>query len=131
MDNLSKHILVAEDNPVMAQLLAFSLERAGFAVTCAYDGATAAEAARQESFDLVITNIVMPEMDGNELLIYLKNNNLDIKVIAMSDRGLKRSKIYFDVAKALGAQSCLHKPFTEDQLLNEIEGVFQADLMVC
>ena len=45
----------------------------------------------------------MPEMDGNELLMYLKSNNWDFKVIAMWDRGLKRSKIYFDVAKALGA----------------------------
>ncbi|NQZ56990.1 MAG: response regulator [Lentisphaeraceae bacterium] len=124
-----KIVVIDNDDSLRESTVEF-LKSVGFSVTgvrCIKYAASFLD----NSFDLVITNIVMPEMDGNELLIYLKNNNLDIKVIAMSDRGLKRSKIYFDVAKALGAQSCLHKPFTEDQLLNEIEGVFQADLMVC
>ena len=83
-----------------------------------------------DSYDLVITNIVMPEMDGNELLMHIKNKKLPAKVIVMSEC-MSYSLVQFDVAKALGAKCCIRKPFTEQQMLDEIISLFYSEMMVC
>jgi CheY-like chemotaxis protein len=117
MDNLSKHILVAEDNPVMAQLLAFSLERAGFSVTCAYDGATAAEAARQESFDLVITDYQMPKMSGEELCEAIRTDsiNREVPIVLCSAKGLEIDSTRMNEVHRLA--KVFHKPFSPGEVV--------------
>ncbi len=117
MDNMSKHILVAEDNRVMAQLLAFSLERAGFVVTCAYDGATAAEAARQELFDLVITDYQMPHMSGEELCEAIRTDsiNREVPIVLCSAKGLEIDSTRMNEVHRLA--KVFHKPFSPGEVV--------------
>ena len=117
MDNMSKHILVAEDNRVMAQLLAFSLERAGFVVTCTYDGATAAEAARQELFDLVITDYQMPHMSGEELCEAIRTDsiNREVPIDLCSAKGLEIDSTRRNEGHRLA--KVFHKPFSPGEVV--------------
>jgi DNA-binding response OmpR family regulator len=66
MSNTARHILVAEDNGALASVICLNLERAGFRVTVACNGRIAWEAAQEEFFDLVVTDLQMPEMTGCE-----------------------------------------------------------------
>ena len=117
MDNMSKHILVAEDNRVMAQLLAFSLERAGFVVTCTYDGATAAEAARQELFDLVITDYQMSHMSGEELCEAIRTDsmNCEVPIVLCSAKGLEIDSTRMNEVHSLA--KVFHKPFSPGEVV--------------
>ncbi|MCH2596684.1 MAG: response regulator transcription factor [Pirellulales bacterium] len=117
MDNMSKHILVAEDNRVMAQLLAFSLARAGFVVTCTYDGATAAEAARQELFDLVITDYQMPHMSGEELCEAIRTDsmNCEVPIVLCSAKGLEIDSTRMNEVHSLA--KVFHKPFSPGEVV--------------
>ena len=59
-------ILVVDDEKVMVKGLKFNLENEGYQVECAYDGAAAVELAREGQFDLIILDLMMPEIDGLE-----------------------------------------------------------------
>ena len=61
---MGRKILVVDDEPVLVETIAYNLEQAGYQVTTAADGASALEAARRETPDLVILDIMLPEMDG-------------------------------------------------------------------
>ena len=71
-------------------------------------------------FDLVITDIVMPENDGLEVIIALRCNYPETKVIAMSGGGYVNSRDYLLMAKELGASMALSKPFEYNILQSEI-----------
>ena len=63
----AKHVLVADDNQAMARVIGFNLQRCGFTTTVTNDGTQAWEKLQRETFDLLITDYQMPEMDGIEL----------------------------------------------------------------
>ncbi|MGH7201334.1 MAG: response regulator [Planctomycetaceae bacterium] len=72
MDQARPHVLVAEDNPVMSNVLRFNLERGGFRVTVCGDGRAAADALLATQFDVVITDHQMPRMSGVELCRFVR-----------------------------------------------------------
>jgi CheY-like chemotaxis protein len=69
-------ILLAEDNRVMADVLRFNLERAGYAVTVAHDGQQALKICQHECFDLVITDYQMPGLNGEQLCRGIRGGGL-------------------------------------------------------
>ncbi len=73
---------------------------------------------REQSADLIITDIIMPVMDGLELLVELNRNLLDVKVIAMS--GGLESEGALQVARLLGARQTFHKPLDIEQVLDAV-----------
>lgn len=116
-----KTVLLAEDAMSTAMLEKSILEAAGFAVVIARDGQEAAEKAGQEKFDLVITDILMPRLDGFQLTSHLKKDQVykDIPVIVVTTRESDADK-----RKGLeaGADAYLLKSeFTSDTLLETIE----------
>ncbi len=78
------HILVVEDDSEMRALLVDELTDAGYRVCPAGDGAEAADRLAEEAFDLIITDMKMPRMDGFDLLAILKERGLSLPVIAIS-----------------------------------------------
>ena len=82
-------ILIAEDNLVMVHVLQFNLERAGFEVHAAVNGAEALEAAVDRTFDLVITDYQMPEMNGEEFVRQLRGHGdyRDTPIVMCSAKG--------------------------------------------
>ena len=81
---------------------------------------------RDSAFDLVITDIVMPEMDGLETLIELRKHYPTLTVIAMSGGGRVGNMDFLGSAEKLGASAVLHKPFTLDVLTAAIDRFFVA-----
>lgn len=116
-------VLVVEDDPDLRELWRQVLERAGFAVETSASGRDAAPRCRAERFDLVLTDIVMPDMDGFELLQQLARDVPTTAVIAISGGGALGDRTYLKVAERLGARAVISKPVRVAQLLAAVEGV--------
>ncbi len=117
--NSSINILIAEDSRTQADQLGFLLEEHGFEVTIAANGKQALRAAQANKPDLIISDIVMPEMDGYELCKAIKSDEKlqDIPVILVTT--LSDSQ---DVIRGLecGADNFIRKPYDERYLLSRI-----------
>jgi CheY-like chemotaxis protein len=114
-------ILLIDDNDTFRSIARRMLVNAGYEVHEAANGETALAAYRQQRFDLVITDIVMPDMEGLEAIMKLRRQNPDVKIIAMS--GADSAGAYLDSAKIFGARRMLSKPFTQGELLTAVSEV--------
>lgn len=108
-------ILVIDDEELVRVLLRTALEAEGYEVTEAVNGRQGLDLYRHKPTDLVITDIVMPELSGLGMLLELMREFLDVKVIAISGAGGEKNVL--DVAKLLGARQTFQKPFNVPQLL--------------
>lgn len=110
-------ILVAEDDRVMSDVIAFNLQRSGYRVTVARTGTDAWEQLSSNRFDVLITDYQMPGMTGEELCRSLRTSQPDsqMPIILLSARSLeldvKRMK------EELGIVMVLHKPFSPRELV--------------
>lgn len=117
-------ILVADDEEGIRQLLTHWLERAGYRVTCVDCGQEAARALRARAYDLVITDIVMPDGDGFELITEFRRAQPTTRILAISGGGkYLQGADCLRMAKGLGAHGAVMKPFTREQLLAGIDAV--------
>lgn len=123
------NILVVEDDGSLRRLFEQMLVREGHVVTLASDGAKALRLLETSTFDVVITDLIMPEMEGLSLLRALRalrSTKAPPKVIAMSGGGRGGATDYLEMAKMLGAAATLAKPFTQEDLAAAIERVLGA-----
>src|SRR5206468_2571210 len=117
-------ILVIDDQEPIRALLRLALEGAGHDVLEASNGRLGLALYRASEADLIITDIVMPEMDGLELMLELPRNFLHGKVIAMA--GGLEGEASLQVAKLLGVRQTFHKPFEMDKLLSAVRDALAA-----
>src|SRR5689334_20536114 len=96
------------------------LTRAGFAVTPALNGKEALTVLAAQSFDLVITDLVMPEQDGLELITAIRRRGTTPPVLAVSGEFGGR---FLKVARLLGANGTLLKPFSGEELVDAVTAV--------
>lgn len=111
-------ILLVEDEANMARTLAKILERRGHRVAAAHDGAEALERLERESFDLVVTDLNMPVLDGMSLLRAMQERSLDVTTFVLTGHGTIQSAVE---AMKLGASDYLIKPCHPDELLLKVE----------
>jgi len=111
-------ILVIDDQAPIRALLRVALEDAGYEVLEASNGRLGLELYREKSADLIITDVVMPEMNGLELMLELTRSFLNVKVIAIS--GGLESEGPLNVAKLLGARQTFQKPLDMEELLSAV-----------
>ncbi len=120
-------ILVIDDNQDMRELVQVILETAGYQVDLASDGVTGIAAQRKAPFDLVITDIFMPEQDGIETIVQLLAEFPNLQVIALSGGGhLNRSLGYLRTAMEIGAHAILSKPFEREHLLGAVRDLLSS-----
>ena len=100
-------ILVVDDEKLMVKGLKFNLENEGYQVECAYDGATAVELAREGQFDLVILDLMMPEIDGLEACMRIREFS-NVPIIMLTARSEDTDKI---IGFECGADDYITKPF--------------------
>jgi DNA-binding response OmpR family regulator len=110
------NILIIDDERSVRSLLRAVLESENHHVFEASNGRVGLELYRERSFDLIITDLTMPEMDGLDLISELTRSFLGVKLIAMT--GGSESGRRLTTAKLLGARSTLQKPFPMDTFLS-------------
>ena len=115
-----KKILIVDDEPAITRMLTQILERQGYAVQIAHNGRDGLNAYRRCPADLVITDIVMPEMDGLELIATLRQEAPHIKCIVISGGDTHMAQDFLPVAKNLGARKTFAKPFSIADLLRAV-----------
>lgn len=114
-------ILLLEDDPALRENLRTGLESAGHQVTPAGDGRAGLKCLRTDDFDLVITDIFMPEADGIETLSRLRRACRHIPVIAMSGGGQQFGMDFLKLAGSMGAAVTLQKPFRISTMLEHVD----------
>ena len=119
------HILVIDDEDLMRQMLRDIIEDAGHEVSVASDGRAGLAALQEKPADLVITDILMPEQDGLELIRDLHREHPDVKILAISGGGTTVKLDFLPQAQELGAHGALHKPFGRSELLGTIRGLLE------
>jgi CheY-like chemotaxis protein len=112
-----KKILLVDDDQAFRSATGRGLRQSGYEVVEAPDGAQAFKLFDQQSFDLVITDVFMPEKEGLETIREIKARFPKLKVVAISGGGLMRAGDCLELAKMLGADGILRKPFNLPQLL--------------
>ncbi len=111
-----KTILLVDDDDLLAEMLLKSLRHYGYAVIRARNGTEALELYQPQKVDLVLTDLIMPDMEGVELIVALRKLNPGVKAIAMSGGGRNQPEAYLKIAKHVGAVKTLAKPFDLDEL---------------
>lgn len=116
-------ILIIDDDISFRSVLKASLEEMGHCVSEAKDGEEGVSLYRRETFDLVMTDLIMPVKEGIETIMDLRRINPAVKIIAMSGGGRVTSVDYLQIAKQVGAKQVLAKPFLYEELqaaVNEV-----------
>jgi CheY-like chemotaxis protein len=114
-------ILVIDDDALLRRALRAVLEVAGYDVIEAADGAAGLRLQREQGADLILVDLVMPELDGLEFIRKLRADLPQAKIIAMSGGGPTGRADLLGVAAALGASRTLRKPFEPRDLLTAIQ----------
>ena len=115
-------IMIVDDEELARFTLREILEEAGYEVAEARNGNECLSFQRQSGFDLIITDIIMPEKEGVETIIELKRDYPNLKIIAISGGGRTRNLDFLKLAEEYGADQILSKPFSDDQLLEAVRG---------
>lgn len=113
-------ILVVEDERSISNLIAMNLRKAGYACECVFDGVAAADIVEKEYFDLILLDVMLPGIDGFELMTYIKTR--DIPVIFLTAKGSVTDRVK---GLRLGADDYLTKPFEIVELLARVEAVLR------
>ncbi|MCI8645772.1 MAG: response regulator transcription factor [Firmicutes bacterium] len=113
-------ILIVEDELPIAELLNMSLCGEGYQCTCAYDGQEAADILEDETFDLVLLDIMLPKIDGYELLEYIHFCQIPVIFLTAKTDVADRVK-----GLKAGAEDYISKPFEIAELLARVEAVMR------
>src|SRR4051794_30727696 len=118
---MPRKILVVDDEPKIVQIARDYLERAGFGVLAAYDGAAAVATARVEKPDLIVLDLGLPEIDGLDVTRALRRES-DVPIIMLTARAEEADKL---VGLELGADDYLTKPFSPRELVARARALFR------
>ncbi len=114
-------ILLIEDDEGTRSMLRRTLQHASYDTLEAEDGRVGLKLLSEHSVDLVITDIIMPEVEGIELIRNLRANKPNLPIIAISGGGRMGPEGYLNLAKTIGAAKVLAKPFEMEELLSAVK----------
>lgn len=115
-------ILVIDDESGLRLTVRKMLESAGHEVVEAENGRRGVEAYRKDSADVVITDIIMPEKEGIETIRDIRALDPAVRIVAISGDGIGPNVDFLRIARKLGADATLAKPFRREELLACVEG---------
>lgn len=114
------HILIIEDEDLIRQVIRAALEKSGHTVALAGDGRQGLASHREVPADLVVTDLIMPGMEGLETIMEFKKQAPNVKIIAISGGGVGKSADYLVMAKRFGAHRTIAKPFRPSDLATTV-----------
>ncbi len=122
-DEQLKWILVADDEPTVRQFVERALNYAGYAVTTVSDGVAALAELKKQKYDLLLTDVVMPDMDGTALTMQAGQDYPDMKILMMTGYSHQAQSIH-------QIESITHevvsKPFTLDEITRRVTAAMAA-----
>lgn len=113
-------ILIVDDETMVRKTLHQILDRAGYDVEEAENGVEGLARQRETKFDLLITDLIMPEMDGLEMITNIRKEFPETKIIAISGGRRTKGVDLLKQAQAKGADTILAKPFFRDEVLKAV-----------
>lgn len=116
-------ILIVDDDPVTADTITQTLQKENYEITAVHSGATAMKEGREKKFDLILTDLRMPDVDGMHVLEWFRREQPDATVVLMTAFGSSSSAIE---AIRQGAYDYISKPFKIDELRNAIRKALAA-----
>ena len=116
-------MLVVDDDAGIRNFLRMLLELEGYEVATAGNGIDALEAQRQDPAAIVLTDIFMPDAEGMETIVRLREEFPQVRIIVMSGGGAYRGANYLKLARELGAVRALKKPFPPQELIDAMREV--------
>lgn len=119
---MAKKILVVEDEPSIVTLLQFNLEQVGFEVIVAMDGKEALERATTENPQLIILDLMLPQLDGLEVCKRLRSQNNMVPILMLTAKDDELDKI---LGLELGADDYLTKPFSPREVVARVKAILR------
>jgi len=119
------HILVIDDDAHIRELITIMLESEGHTVVLAEDGLIGLQMLEDNTFNLIITDIIMPNQEGIETIVQIKSRNPDIKILAISGGGRIGSTDYLTLAENFGVDKTLSKPFYHKDFIDCIKDLLE------
>lgn len=113
-------ILAVDDEKPITELLKLTLNRSGYQCVCAYDGIQAANLIEKETFDLILLDIMLPGIDGFELMDYIQSTGIPVIFLTAKSAVADRVK-----GLRMGAEDYIVKPFDVLELLARVDGVLR------
>src|SRR5690625_5555687 len=106
---MKNKILVVDDEVSIVTLLKYNIEKEGFITDVAYDGQEAIKKAEQNHYELIVLDVMLPEMDGMEVCKHLRQNKIDVPILMLTAKEEVLDKV---LGLELGADDYLTKPFS-------------------
>ena len=113
-------ILVVDDDTQVLDVMSEMLRLEGHQVSIAENGLQAVEQMRGAQFDLVITDLIMPEKEGLETIADIRKSSQQLPIIAISGGGRMGPMDYLETARHIGADATLAKPFGRQELITTV-----------
>lgn len=117
---MTPRILFVEDDTALRKALARLVRNKGYDVLEAENGRAAIQQLGEKPVDLLITDMIMPEMDGVQTIMAVRSRCPGAKIIAVAEHGITPAESSLKIARALGSHKALVKPITPDELLDAI-----------
>ena len=114
------HILVVEDDVQLARQIASALTEAGHDATIVHDGEQALDKTKQKSFDLIVLDVILPGIDGFDVLRHLRSEHMASRVLMLTARGEVKDRV---TGLQLGADDYLPKPFAMGELVARVNAL--------
>lgn len=118
-------ILVIDDDASVREVVSEMLRLEGHEVTIAENGREATTMLAERDFDLVITDLIMPEKEGIETISEIRRTDSRIPIVAISGGGRLGPGDYLETARYIGADATLAKPFARQELLTTIDALLE------
>ena len=113
-------ILVIDDDEIMNDMIVQLLSEAGYEAEGALDGSRGLKLLETQPFDLIVTDIVMPERDGLETILAIRKQSKAVPIIAVSGGGRLGPEQYLLMAREFGADYIFQKPFDAERFLEAV-----------
>jgi YesN/AraC family two-component response regulator len=120
---MQKKILIVDDEEIILFGIKAIIEKHNFKVDVASNGIQGIALLSQQAYDILITDIIMPEKDGIELIRYTKKLFPNIRIIAISGGGRITDEDHLKKAKELGCDFVIEKPFSSQELIKAIHAL--------
>ncbi len=120
-----RKILIIDDEADICEMTKLLLEKIGHEVVATSDSRLAARLLKEQTFEAVITDMLMPDKDGLEVMADLRRHHPEVKIIASSGGGRVSSDSYLHIARKSGAHALLPKPYTLQELMSCLDEAFR------